>query len=54
VTVHAAATSVETLTSDYLPLLVRTAAGISADWALQQSRPFVELRRDQLDASAAG
>ena len=54
VTAHAAETSVKTLTSDYLPLLLRTTADISADWALQQSRPCVELRRDQLDASAAG
>jgi len=54
VTAHAVETSVETLTNDYLPLLLRTAGDISADWALHQSRPFVELRRDQLEAAASG
>lgn len=39
VTVHAAETSIETLTEKYLPLLLQTAAAISADWALWQSRP---------------
>jgi IclR family pca regulon transcriptional regulator len=39
VSVHAAETSIETLTEQYLPLLLRTAAAISADWALWQSRP---------------
>jgi IclR family transcriptional regulator, pca regulon regulatory protein len=33
VTVHAAETSVEKLTRDYLPLLLHTAADISHDWA---------------------
>ena len=33
-TVHAAETSVEKLTGDYLPLLLRAAADISHDWAL--------------------
>jgi len=51
VTVHAAETSPETLTNDYLPLLLRRAGDISADWALWQSRPSVELRLDRLDAS---
>jgi IclR family pca regulon transcriptional regulator len=39
VSVHAAETSVETLTGHYLPLLLRTAAAISADWNLYRSRP---------------
>ena len=43
VTVHAAETSVETLVGEYLPLLLRTAGDVSAEWALWQSRPHVEL-----------
>lgn len=39
VTVHAAETSLETLTEDYLPLLLRAAGAISADWALRQAHP---------------
>lgn len=39
-TVHAADTSVETLTERYLPLLLRTANAVSADWAARQSIPF--------------
>ncbi len=38
VTVHAAETSIETLTGQYLPPLLQTAAAISADWALWLSR----------------
>jgi len=45
VTVHAAETSVERLVSEHLPLLLRTAGDISAEWALWQSRPHVELPR---------
>jgi IclR family pca regulon transcriptional regulator len=41
VCVHAAETSIETLTEKYLPLLLQTAAAISADWVLWQSRPEV-------------
>ena len=41
VSVHAAETSIETLTEKYLPLLLQTAAAISADWALWKSRPEV-------------
>ncbi|HLJ34581.1 MAG TPA: IclR family transcriptional regulator C-terminal domain-containing protein [Ktedonobacteraceae bacterium] len=44
VTVHAAETSIETLTEKYLPRLLQTAAAISADWVLWQSRP--EMRPD--------
>jgi IclR family pca regulon transcriptional regulator len=43
VTVNAAETSVETLTTDYLPLLLRAAGDVSADWALWQSRPSAEV-----------
>ncbi len=43
VTVHAAETSIETLTGQYLPLLLQTASAISADWALWQSRPQLSL-----------
>jgi IclR family pca regulon transcriptional regulator len=45
VTVHAAETSVETLTGTYLPLLVAAAGEVSADWALHSSRPYTELSR---------
>jgi IclR family pca regulon transcriptional regulator len=45
VTVHAAETSTETLLHDHLPLLLRTAGDVSADWARWQSRPHVELDR---------
>ena len=41
VTVHAAETPVETLTGEYLPLLLRTAGAISADWAACQAVPEV-------------
>ena len=41
VSVHAAETSIETLTTQYLPLLVRTAEAISADWTLRRSRPEI-------------
>jgi IclR family pca regulon transcriptional regulator len=41
VTVHAAETSIEKLTGEYLPLLLQTAAAISADWALWESRPQI-------------
>jgi IclR family pca regulon transcriptional regulator len=43
VSVHAAETSIEKLTGEYLPLLLQTAAAISADWARWQSRPQVTL-----------
>src|SRR5579883_3015045 len=41
VSVHAAETSIETLTEKYLPLLLQTAAAISTDWARWQNRPQV-------------
>jgi IclR family pca regulon transcriptional regulator len=41
VTVHAAETSVEVLTGDYLPLLLQAAGAISADWAACHAAPQV-------------
>jgi IclR family transcriptional regulator, pca regulon regulatory protein len=43
VSVHAAETSIETLTETYLPLLLQTAEAISNDWTLRQSRPEVTI-----------
>jgi IclR family pca regulon transcriptional regulator len=45
VTVHAAETSTEVLLQDHLPLLLRTAGDVSAEWALWQSRPHAEVTR---------
>ena len=45
VTVHAAETTTETLLQEYLPLLLRTAGDVGAEWALWQSRPHVEVAR---------
>ena len=45
VTVHAAETSVDTLLDDHLPHLRRAAGEVSAEWALWQSRPHVEVSR---------
>jgi IclR family pca regulon transcriptional regulator len=52
VTVHAAETTTETLLQEYLPLLLRTAGDVSAEWALWQSRPHVEVARATVDGSA--
>ncbi|GGO21646.1 IclR family transcriptional regulator [Microbispora rosea subsp. aerata] len=38
---HAAETSMEKLTEEHLPLLLKTAGAISADWALYESIPQV-------------
>jgi len=54
ITVHAAETSTERLLQDLLPLLLRTAGEVSADWALWQSRPHVEVDSDNDHGSAAG
>jgi IclR family pca regulon transcriptional regulator len=43
VTVHAAETSTEKLIDEHLPLLLRTAGEVSAEWALWQSRPIAEI-----------
>lgn len=41
VSVHAADTSIETLTEQYLPLLLETAEKISADWTRLRHRPQI-------------
>ncbi|MGO8886338.1 MAG: IclR family transcriptional regulator C-terminal domain-containing protein [Streptosporangiaceae bacterium] len=53
VTVHAAETSVDKLIGDYLPLLLRTAGDVSADWALWQSRPYAEVADGLSESSPA-
>ncbi len=55
VTVHAAETPTDELLERHLPLLLRTAGDVGADWALWQSRPHVETRRapQSLPASTA-
>jgi IclR family pca regulon transcriptional regulator len=45
VTVHAAETSADRLLQEHLPRLLRTAGDVSAEWALWQSRPHVEIAR---------
>jgi IclR family pca regulon transcriptional regulator len=45
VTVHAAETSRDRLLQEHLPLLLRTAGDVSAEWTLWQSRPHVEIAR---------
>ena len=52
VTVHAAETSTDRLLGEHLPLLLRTAGDVSAEWALVQSRPHVEVPRRPADGSA--
>ncbi|MEU4605712.1 IclR family transcriptional regulator C-terminal domain-containing protein [Kribbella sp. NPDC023972] len=52
VTVHAAETSTEKLLRDHLPLLLRTAGDVSAEWALWQSRPHHELPQPTRESSA--
>ncbi len=47
ITVHAAETSTERLLDELLPLLQRTAADVSDDWALWQRRPHVEVEPAQ-------
>ncbi|MEO3804561.1 IclR family transcriptional regulator C-terminal domain-containing protein [Nonomuraea sp. B1E8] len=41
VNAHAAETSIDQLTEEHLPLLLKTAGAISADWALYQEVPHV-------------
>jgi IclR family pca regulon transcriptional regulator len=53
VTVHAAETSTDRLVHDHLPLLLRTAGDISAEWALWQSRPHVEVARQGVHGDPA-
>jgi IclR family transcriptional regulator, pca regulon regulatory protein len=45
VTVHAAETTIERLLHEHLPLLLRSAGDVSAEWAVWQSRPHVEVAR---------
>src|SRR5919107_1752952 len=45
VTVHAAETTTEQLLREHLPLLLRTAGDVGAEWALWQSRPHVQASR---------
>jgi IclR family transcriptional regulator, pca regulon regulatory protein len=52
VTVHAAETTTERLLQEHLPLLLRTAGDISAEWALWQSRPHVQAPRRSAHGSA--
>ncbi|GAB4081561.1 helix-turn-helix domain-containing protein [Modestobacter muralis] len=52
VTVHAAETSIDRLLTEHLPLLLRTAGDVSAEWALWQSRPHAEVRRADRPATA--
>lgn len=44
VNAHAAETSVEHLTEHHLPLLLRTASALSADWAAWESCPLATVR----------
>jgi len=54
VTVHAAETSTDRLLQDHLPLLLRTAGDVSAEWALWQSRPHTSVVRPAGTGSATG
>ena len=54
VTVHAAETSVDVLVAEHLPRLLRAAGEISAEWALWQSRPHVEVTAGPAANPAAG
>jgi IclR family pca regulon transcriptional regulator len=42
VTVHAAETTTDHLLGHHLPLLLRAAGDVSAEWALWEQRPHVE------------
>jgi IclR family pca regulon transcriptional regulator len=52
VTVHAAETSTERLLDAYLPLLLRAAGEVSADWATWQSRPHAHVDREETSTQA--
>ena len=54
ITVHAAETSTERLLHDHLPLLLHTAGEVSAEWALWQSRPHIEVDSISDQGSATG
>ena len=51
VTVHASETTVDTLVTEHLPKLLRTAGDISAEWALWQDMPHAELTVERFAAS---
>jgi IclR family transcriptional regulator, pca regulon regulatory protein len=53
VTVHAAETTTEQLLREHLPLLLRTAGDVGAEWALWQSRPHVEVSRRPAGSASA-
>ena len=53
VTVHAAETTVQTLVTEHLPKLLRTAGDISAEWALWQDMPHSELPMERFAAGEA-
>jgi IclR family pca regulon transcriptional regulator len=52
ITVHAAETPTEQLLGEHLPRLLRTAGDVSAEWALWQARPHVEVARRTHEGSA--
>ena len=52
VTVHAAETTTAVLLENHLPKLLRTAGDVSADWALWQSRPLVEVAAEVESSTA--
>jgi IclR family pca regulon transcriptional regulator len=54
VTVHAAETTKQKLLDEHLPHLLRTAGEVSAEWALWQSRPHVEVKDWRATAPAHG
>jgi len=55
ITVHAAETPTDQLLTEYLPLLLRTAGDVGADWALWQSRPHIEISgQHAADGGSAG
>lgn len=53
ITVHAAETPTAKLLTDYLPLLLRTAGDVGAEWALWQSRPHLEVPDRRVGGPAA-
>ncbi|MGA8210735.1 MAG: IclR family transcriptional regulator C-terminal domain-containing protein [Nocardioidaceae bacterium] len=53
VTVHAAETTTDRLLNEHLPLLLRSAGDVSAEWALWQSRPHREVETTPQPGSAA-
>jgi IclR family pca regulon transcriptional regulator len=54
VTVHAAETPVDTLTGEYLPLLLSAAEAISADWAACQAAPHIMVGLDPGPQTSGG